>query len=62
MTRTAVVHTMVGMTTTNRHIRSVPDDLWRSVRVHAALEGISLREFVIRALERAVEEGETNAD
>ena len=48
---------MVGMNTTNRHIRSVPDDLWHRVRVQAAVNGVSLREFVIRALERAVKEG-----
>lgn len=36
-------------------IRNVPDDLHRAAKVRAALEGLSLSDFALRALEREVE-------
>ena len=52
---------MVYMLSKDRHIRNVPDDLWHRVRVQAAVDGVSLREFVIRALERAIQEGKNES-
>lgn len=35
-------------------IRNVPDDVHRSAKARAALEGLSLSDFALRALEREV--------
>lgn len=36
-------------------IRNVPDELHRRAKARAALEGLSLSEFALRGLQRAVE-------
>jgi hypothetical protein len=33
-------------------LRGIPADLWRAVKAAAALEGISVREVILRALRR----------
>lgn len=44
------------MSTRTVNLRNLPDDLVRRAKAHAALSGLSLKEFVVKALERAVEE------
>ena len=39
---------------TDRRIRDIPDWLWRDAKIAAVTRGITLRELVIRALEREV--------
>ena len=38
------------------HVRGIPADLWRRVRVAAAERGETIREFVIRAIRDALKE------
>ena len=35
------------------HVRAMPLDLWQRVKVRAAQDGITVREFVIEALNEA---------
>ena len=45
---------MTTMTTSDKHIRNIPDFLWRDLRVMAAVRGLSIRHAVIEALENWV--------
>jgi predicted HicB family RNase H-like nuclease len=38
-------------------LRSVPDDLHRQVKVSAAAAGISMQDFILRAIRKEVEKG-----
>jgi plasmid stability protein len=49
-----VVATQVAEKTVQLNIRNAPEELVRRAKVQAAAEGISLREFVIRAITRAL--------
>ncbi len=40
---------------------NVPPELRRRLKIHAAQEGVTVREFVGRAIERALAEAEKNA-
>ena len=39
------------------HIRNMPDDLWKQIKVEAAWRGVPIREIVIDALRSYAQEG-----
>lgn len=43
------------MSTTMVQIRSVPEDLHRRLKARAAIEGISMSEFVLREIKKALD-------
>jgi hypothetical protein len=49
------------MDTRTINLRDLPDDLVRKAKACAALNGVTLRDFVIRAINRAVDEDFANA-
>ena len=41
-------------------IRNIPDALWRRVKIASATEGVTIRQFVIEALERRLGTAKTS--
>ena len=40
---------------TDYTIRQIPDELWRKVKAAAAMEGITIKQYIIKALQERLE-------
>ena len=43
---------------TDYTIRQIPDELWRKVKAAAAMEGITIKQYIIKALHERLERQE----
>ena len=51
---------MTDFPASDRLIRSIPDGLWRQVKIASATEGVTIRQLVIEALERRLGTAKTS--